>query len=62
MKKEEVLKFGLQVFNNENIKFNRWLKKRNEYLGAPPENLLETDLGIKQVKDCLNRIEYGNLA
>ena len=62
MKKEEVLKFGLQVFNNENIKFNRWLKKRNAYLGAPPENLLETDLGIKQVKDCLNRIAYGNLA
>lgn len=63
MNKEEILKFGLEVFNKETDKFERWLKKENVSLGnVSPESLLETDGGLLRVKYCLLRIEYGNFA
>jgi putative toxin-antitoxin system antitoxin component (TIGR02293 family) len=59
----ELLDYGLDVFNNENEKFERWLKKPNLSLGGnSPENLLDTITGINEVKFCLNRLEFGNLA
>ena len=59
----ELIDYGIEVFNNENEKFQRWLKKPNLSLGGnPPENLLDTITGINEVKFCLNRIEFGNLA
>ncbi len=59
----ELLDFGLEVFNNEEDKFQRWLKKQNIALGGnTPESLLDSITGIQEVKNCLNRIEYGNLA
>lgn len=59
----ELLDFGLEVFNNEEDKFQRWLKKPNIALsGNTPESLLDSITGIQEVKNCLNRIEYGNLA
>lgn len=59
----ELLDYGIQVFNNEEDKFQRWLKKPNLSLGgASPESLLDTITGIDEVKFCLNRLEYGNLA
>lgn len=63
MSKEEVLIFGLSVFNGEEAKFKRWLIKSNSSLdGNSPQKLLESSQGIKEVRKCLNRIEYGNLA
>lgn len=59
----ELIDFGQRVFNNENEKFQRWLKKPNLSLGGKsPESLLDTATGIDEVNYCLNRIEYGNFA
>ncbi len=59
----ELIDFGLEVFNDEEEKFQRWLKKPNLYLGGnSPESLLDTTTGIDEVKFALNRIEFGNLA
>lgn len=59
----EVLDFGLEVFNNEIEKFHRWLKKPNLSLGGvAPESLFDSITGIQEVRNALNRIEYGNMA
>lgn len=59
----ELLDYGLQVFNNEIAKFQRWLKKPNIALGnITPESLFDSLTGIQEVKKCLNRLEYGNMA
>ncbi len=59
----ELLDFGLSVFNNEHDKFQRWLKKPNLSLGGiAPESLFDSLTGIQEVKNSLNRLEYGNLA
>lgn len=59
----ELLDFGIDVFNHEEGKFQRWLKKPNISLGGrSPESLLDSITGIQEVKNCLNRLEFGNLA
>lgn len=59
----ELVDFGIDVFNNDEQKFQRWMKKQNVSLGGnSPESLLDSATGIQEVKNCLNRIEYGNLA
>lgn len=59
----EVLDFGLEVFNNEIDKFHRWLKKPNVSLGSvAPESLFDSITGIQEVRNALNRLEYGNMA
>lgn len=59
----EVLDFGLEVFNNEIEKFHRWLKKPNLSLGGiAPESLFDSITGIQEVRNALNRVEYGNMA
>ncbi|MCH7396531.1 DUF2384 domain-containing protein [Belliella sp. DSM 107340] len=59
----ELLDFGLEVFNNEKDKFHSWLKRPNTSLGgASPESLFDSLTGIQEVKNSLNRIEYGNFA
>lgn len=60
---KELIDFGLDVFNNEEEKFHRWLKKPTVSLGGnTPESMLNTVTGINEVKFCLNRIEFGNVA
>jgi putative toxin-antitoxin system antitoxin component (TIGR02293 family) len=59
----ELLDFGLEVFNYENEKFQRWLIKPNAALGGvAPESLFDSLTGIQEVRNSLNRLEYGNLA
>lgn len=59
----ELLDFGLDVFNDERDKFQRWLKKPNRSLGgASPESLFDSLTGIEEVKNCLARLEYGNMS
>lgn len=59
----ELLQFGTQVFNDEKEKFQRWLKKPNISLGSvTPESLFDSVTGIQEVRNCLNRLEYGNFA
>jgi putative toxin-antitoxin system antitoxin component (TIGR02293 family) len=59
----ELIDYGLEVFNNEEGKFQRWLKKPNLSIGGnTPENMLDTITGINEVKFSLNRLEFGNLA
>ena len=59
----ELFDFGIDVFNDEKEKFQRWLKKSNISLGGvSPESLFDSLTGIQEVKNSLNRIEYGNLA
>ena len=59
----ELIDFGMDVFNNEQEKFQRWLKKPNISLGGnSPESMLDTFTGINEVKFSLNRLEFGNLA
>ena len=59
----ELLVYGKQVFNQEEAKLQRWLKKPNAALaGHTPESLLDTSTGITEVRHCLDKIEYGNFA
>lgn len=59
----ELLDFGLEVFNNDKEKFQRWLKKPNISIGGvSPESLFDSLTGIQEVRNSLNRIEYGNMA
>lgn len=59
----ELLDFGLNVFNSEEDKFQRWLQKPNISLGgATPVSLFDSLTGIQEVRNSLNRLEYGNLA
>lgn len=59
----ELIDYGLEVFNDEKDKLQRWLKKPNLALGGnTPINLLDTTTGIEEVKNSLNRIEFGNFA
>lgn len=59
----ELTDYGLEVFNGEEPKFSRWLKKPNLSLGGlTPESLLDSVTGIQEVKNALNRLEYGSLA
>lgn len=59
----ELIDYGLEVFNHEEEKFQRWLKKPNLSIGGnSPESMLDTVTGINEVKFSLNRLEYGNLA
>ena len=59
----ELLDYGALVFNKEEEKFQRWLKKPNLSLGGnSPDSFLDTATGIDEVNSCLNRIEYGNFA
>ncbi len=60
---KELADYGNMVFNNERDKFQRWLHKPNIALGGnTPVNMLDTHTGINIVKNCLSRIEYGNMA
>lgn len=60
MTKEELLEYGLMVFNNEEDKFHRWLSKPVPALGGTiPNDLLSSPEGLKQVEVVLHRIEYG---
>jgi len=59
----ELVDYGVDVFNGEEQKFQRWLKKNNLSLGGhSPESLLDTVTGIQEVRACLDRLEYGVLA
>ena len=59
----ELFDFGISVFNNEEEKFQRWLEKPNISLGGvAPESLFDSLTGIQEVSNCLNRLEYGNMA
>jgi putative toxin-antitoxin system antitoxin component (TIGR02293 family) len=59
----ELIDYGIIVFNQEEEKFQRWLKKPNLSLGGnSPESLLDTTTGIEEVNNCLNRIEFGNFS
>lgn len=59
----ELIDYGISVFNNEEEKFQRWLKKPNLTLGGnAPDSMLDTMTGINEVRFSLNRLEYGNLA
>lgn len=59
----EIIDFGIEVFNGETEKFLRWLKKPNQSLGGlKPESFFDSISGIQEVKKCLNRLEFGNLA
>lgn len=63
MNREKVLKYGLEVFNGEIDKFSNWLLKSNFSLGGVvPNELLETEEGVRQVKYCLDRIEFDNFS
>lgn len=59
----EVLDYGTDVFNQEEDKFSRWLKKSNSSLGyVSPESLFDTYRGVQEVRNCLERLEYGVMA
>ncbi len=59
----ELLEYGLMVFNAEKDKFQRWLQKPNISMGGvTPQSLFDSLTGIQEVRNSLNRLEYGNLA
>jgi uncharacterized protein (DUF2384 family) len=59
----ELVNYGIEVFNKEEDKFQRWMTKPTNSLdNNTPESLLDSVSGIQEVRNCLNRIEFGNLA
>jgi putative toxin-antitoxin system antitoxin component (TIGR02293 family) len=41
----------------------QWLRRPNRALGnQTPLELMDTDIGAKQVEDVLGRIEHGNIS
>lgn len=59
----ELVDYGLIVFNGESEKFHIWLDKVNLSLGGvTPKSLFDSLTGIQEVRKCLDRIEYGNFA
>lgn len=59
----EVLAYGQEVFNQEEDKFQRWIRRPNISLGATaPEALFDSLTGIQEVRKCLQRIDYGVMA
>lgn len=59
----QVLDYGREVFNHQSAAFHRWLKKPNLSLGGyTPESFFDTLTGVQEVSNCLDRLEYGNLA
>ena len=59
----ELIDYGLDVFNGESEKFLHWLNKDNISLGGvTPKSLFDSLTGIQEVKKCLDRIEHGNFA
>ena len=61
MNREPLLKYGIEVFNNEIDKFSNWLLKPNRVLSdRKPNDLLETLEGRLEVKNILDKIEHGN--
>ncbi|MFC0657335.1 type II RES/Xre toxin-antitoxin system antitoxin [Mongoliitalea lutea] len=59
----ELMDLGVDTFNGEVNDFLAWLKKPNISLGGvSPESLFDSVTGIEEVRNCLHRIEYGNLA
>jgi len=60
MNKQELLEYGLMVFNNEEDKFQHWLSTHVPALGNMiPNELLDSIEGLKLVENLLHRIEYG---
>jgi uncharacterized protein (DUF2384 family) len=60
MSRDLLLKYGIKVFNNEINKFSSWLLKNNTALGNRiPNDLLETLEGRIEIKNILDKIEYG---
>lgn len=47
MKKWQIIEYGLEVFNFEDENFYRWLSKNSE-------------LSNEELKNKLDKIEYGN--
>jgi putative toxin-antitoxin system antitoxin component (TIGR02293 family) len=60
MNKQDLLDYGLDVFNNEEDKFKGWLSTPVPALGnIIPNEMLESIAGLKLVEIMLHRIEYG---
>ena len=58
--KFSVMRYGLEVWNNEKDKFRRWLLHSVPAMGDKrPVDLLSTEEGRMQVLDCLVRIDHG---
>ncbi len=59
----ELIDYGIEVFDNKEEKFQHWISRPNLSLGGvTPNSLLDSMTGIREVKGCLDRIEYGNMA
>ncbi len=55
----DLYSYGMSVLG-EKEKLNRWLEKENRALGyVRPLELLDTMIGIEEVKHILGRIEHG---
>lgn len=60
LNREKLLKYGLEVFNRETDKFSNWLLKTNISLGGvKPIDLLDTEDGRKEVKNCLDKLNIS---
>ena len=59
----ELIDYGIEVFDDEEEKFLDWIRKTNLSLGGvTPESLFDSLTGMREVKGCLDRIEYGNMS
>lgn len=59
----EILDYGMQVFDGKEVQFQHWLQKPNISLGGvSPLSFLDSLTGLEEVRNVLNRIEYGNFA
>lgn len=57
MTRKDIIKYGIEVFNNKEEKFYSWYNKESKYLKQLPK-----DLNSKELKEELDKIEYGNFS
>ena len=57
---KQLIEYGIEVFNGEEEKFQRWFNKYNSSIQGVPFEFCKTAEGTETVRKCLNRIEYGN--
>lgn len=54
----ELYSYGFEIFKSKEH-FNRWMNTKNRSLGVVPIDLLDTYVGLEEVRNEIRRMEYG---
>lgn len=54
----ELYSYGFEIFKSKEH-FNRWMNTKSRSLGVVPIELLDTYVGLEEVRNEIRRMEYG---